>query len=190
MEPQQPESDSNSFEAQSPYAPPPSDLSNAAIPFVAKEYAAPFPFRLTFFSACLATAALVVLFLIGMNTPIGGFIVFLMPLVSIAVFVSACMHHFEAGGAKALTAGWKTLMILLIPVASLLLFVPTCFGTGLGMFVVLSGLGNYGGGETPVIIMIPFFAGYLATFAVIALRLRYTMPKPTVEQPGPWTAIK
>ncbi len=35
----------------------------------------------------------------------------------------------------------------------------------------------------------PFFAGYLATFAVVALRLRYHMPKPSIEKPGPWNAI-
>ncbi len=97
------------------------------------------------------------------------------------------MHHFEAGGAAARTAAWKTLMILLIPVASVLLFVPTCFGTGLAMFAILSGGGNYGSGAGAALVLIPFFAGYLATFSVVALRLRYHMPKPMVEKPGPGT---
>ncbi len=188
MESEPAQSSANSYDDQSPYAPPPAE-SGASQGYVAlKQYVEPFPIQLTVVATVMATVISGVFFIIGMGHPASGFLSFLFPFVAVAVFVGVCMSYFQAGGAAARSLAWKTLMVLLIPAASVLLFVPTCFGTGLFMFATLSGtsLNNAVG---PVLMFIPLFAGYFVTFAVIALRLRYRMPKPPVEAPGPWSEI-
>ncbi len=96
MEPQQPESNPVSYDAQSPYAPPLSAASDLVTPQAIKEYSSPFPFRLTFFAACIATVVTGLILYTGASGLFGGIAVYGCPFASVALFAGACMHHFEA----------------------------------------------------------------------------------------------
>ncbi len=93
-----------------------------------------------------------------------------MPLIEIAFFVVICFAWF--GGPAALpgrSRGWKVLMVLLVPPASLLLFIPTCVGTGI---VALPLLGSTNIFPNELALVIPVFAAYWVTCVVVAFRLR------------------
>ncbi len=84
MESQQPEPDSVSYDEQSPYAPPASAAIDTATRRAIKEYSSPFPFRLTFFSALIATAVMGLVLYTGASGLLGGLAVYAWPFVSVA----------------------------------------------------------------------------------------------------------
>jgi len=169
----------------SPYAPPPVvderiDLGLTVLP-------AGLPIGISLAYAVGATMASGVLML-SMSSGFRDFVgyaLFASPVVLMAGFVLLCFAYFEHGGGAIRSVAWKATVAILVPISSMILFVPTCIGSGIFVF---STIGNALGEMT---VAIPFFIGYWVTCLVIAMRIRSRMARPPGEDsPGPYVNIE
>jgi|GEM_PF-2642749 len=125
--------------------------------------------------------------LMGSSGSGGGVVllVFSSPLIAIAGFVWLCFAYFGGSGGAARSMLWQVFITIAVPFASMILFVPTCIGTGI---VMLPGLGSQLGNMT---FIVPIFITYWVTCFVVAMRMRSRLRRPSSElPPGPHTGIE
>ncbi len=160
----------------SPYAPPPIiegdeplALELANVPRV--------PWAVTLGYALVATLLTIVIpfrgMLVGLNDsgPFddGSFYLAVLaaPPIAIAGFVLLCLFVMGSGGLlPSRSLAWRTVMVLLVPLAAMLVFIPTCIGST--MFTMPFLAGSIG----PVAMALPIFIAFWITLAFVELRLR------------------
>lgn len=158
------ESNNRPSPESSPYAPPPV-INEQPLPKV--ELPA-FPQALVLISSVVAAVMTSVIGPLIFNGPsnYGAIVLIASPFVMIAAFILVYMsvlgNMFPAGTP---TVAWKLFVLAAVPPASMICFVPTCFGTGIMVLPILNAPGEWA-------FVVPLFFGYWSTLSLIAYRIR------------------
>lgn len=158
------ESNDRTFPESSPYAPPPV-VTEQPLPKV--ELPA-FPLALVLISSFVAAVLTSVIGPLMFSGPsdYGVTVLIASPFVMIAAFtliyMSVLGNIFPAGTP---TVAWKLVVLAAVPPASMICFVPTCFGTGIMVLPILDFPGEWA-------FVVPLFFGYWSTLSLIAYRIR------------------
>lgn len=158
------ESNDRPLPESSPYAPPPV-ITEQPLPKV--ELPA-FPLALVLISSVVAAVLTSIIGPLMFNGPsdYGAIALIASPFVMIAAFILVYMSVlgavFPAGTP---TIAWKLFVLAAVPPASMICFVPTCFGTGIMVLPILNTPGEWA-------FVVPLFFGYWSTLSLIAYRIR------------------
>jgi hypothetical protein len=153
----------------SPYAPPPM-VSELPVSTPATSVSAmPIPVALVVIYSAIATA-LTMFLVMSLNRVLPneyGFLILFSPTLVLAGFVALFFLVADTNGpVAAISLAWKTAIVILVPPASMICFVPTCVGsTILLMPLIERTMDSFG-------IAIPIFIAYTVTCLIVAVRLR------------------
>ncbi|MGV3486634.1 MAG: hypothetical protein ACO1RT_19610 [Planctomycetaceae bacterium] len=173
----------------SPYAPP--SVIQDELPEIARDPGFKIAPALTAAYALGATLISIAFTTLSSMIGWGGFAMFwwLMPILSVAVLVVLCISIFSnRSHSRQRSLLWKIFMTIAVPPAAMLVFIPTCAGTGMLMIPFAGGVmgGSWGG----IIFFIPVFLAMWATCHTVAARLASRFANPsTVAVGGPYHSI-
>jgi hypothetical protein len=175
----------SSISAASPYAPP-SMIDERGV--VSDSLPQRLPVALSLVYA-IAMAVVTGLIIVLMESSSGSewlmVLLFSSPLLAVAGFVWLCFAWFDGSGGAARSTLWKIGVTIAVPFASMLLFVPTCLGTGIFVMPMMSS------SLSRMAIIIPIFTAYWATCFIVAIRMRSRVGRHAGQiLPGPYLAVE
>jgi hypothetical protein len=166
----EPEDSTSASQPQaSPYAPPPMISEVASAAPASPTLVMPIPVTLVVIYSAVATA-LTMFLVMAINNVLPnefGLLILASPIFAMAGFVAMFFLTADINGpVAAISLSWKTLMVCLVPLASMICFVPTCVGSTIFLMPIITrGMNEFG-------LAIPIFIAYTATCFIVVYRLR------------------